>query len=467
MRKYILIFLLILTACMPLAPIPAGTPPPSPTPSAVFSVQVHPDGALYVGDQVSFEVFSPSAFEPDGKSVRVSLAGKLLDEKQFSPFGVGGRSQANFYWVWDTRGLQAGSYTLTFSLVPNGAQWEKTYNLRPASELPAAEAKAAWKSTESVCCTIHYISGTDSEKDLEALKTMLDAQAVDVEQRLGTKLNGKILFTFLPRTLGHGGFTADEIYVSYLRQNYAGGSTQMVAHHEMVHWFDNHLGGDLRPSILAEGLAVYLSGGHFKVEPLLPRGAALIEFGWYLPLRQLADSFYLSQHEIGYVEAASLISYLVSTYGWDAFNAFYRDIHTTPSGSQADAMDAALQVHFKISLEQLEKDFKAFLRNQTIDDGTRTDLRLTVAFYDTVRRYQREMDPSAYFLNAWLPNVPDMRQRGIVADFARHPDSEINRQIESMLVAGDAKLRAADYPGTETELRAVNLLLDLLAHFGK
>jgi hypothetical protein len=467
MRKYLILFLFFLSACLPLAPLPAGTPQPSATPSPVFSVRAHPDGTLYVGDQVSFEVFSPTKFEPAGKSIRISLADKVLDETSFAPFGVGNRNQANFYWVWDTRSLQVGNYTLTFTLLPEGERWQKAYTLRPASELPAVETKAVWKTTESVCCTIHYISNTDSEKDMEALKTMLDAQAVDVAQRMQTKLDGKIPFTFLPRTLGHGGFTSDEIYVSYLHQNYAGGATQQVSHHEMVHWFDSHWGGDMKPSMLAEGLAVYISGGHFKVEPILPRGAALIEFGWYVPLRRLADSFYLSQHEIGYAEAAALINYLVNTHGWEAFTAFYRDIHPVPSGSQADAVDAALKVHFNTSLEQLDKDFSDFLRQQSIDEATRSDLHLTVAFYDAVRRYQQQMDPSAYFLNAWLPDVPDMRKRGIVADYLRHPDSEINRQIEGMLVDGDARLRSGNYSAVETDIRGVNLLLDLLGSIGK
>ena len=468
MRKLIIVsLLLIFAACTPLPPIPAGTPAPSATPSSTFSVQTHPDGPLYVGDRVSFEVLSPSSFKPESKSIRISLADKSLDEKKFAPFGVGGRSQASFYWVWDTHGLQAGDYTLTFSLLPDGTHWNETIKLHPAAELPSGEVGAVWKETESVCCAIHYITGTDSEKDIETLKSMLDTQAADVELRMKAKFKGKIPFTFLPRTLGHGGFTSDGIYVSYLRQNYAGSTTQQVAHHEMVHWLDSQLGGGMRPTILTEGLAVYLSDGHFKVEPILPRAAAVIDLGWYIPLRQLSNSFYISQHEIGYIEAAALVSYLVSTYGWDEFNTFYRDIHPAASGSQADALEAALQAHFKVSFDQLEKNFTEALRQQKIDDATHSDLRLTVAFYDTVRRYQREMDPSAYFLNAWLPDVPSMREQGIVADFLRHPTTQAAQQIESLLVAGDASLRSANYKDAESNIRAVNFLLDLLERLKK
>ena len=178
-------------------------------------------------------------------------------------------------------------------------------------------------------------------------------------------------------------------------------------------------------------------------------------------MRELAGSFYLSQHEVGYIEDAALISYMVTTYGWDSFNGFYRDIQPVTPRSDAAAIDAALQKHLAISLDELEQNFISFLRKQTVDDSTRTDLRLTVAFYDAVRRYEYELDPSAYFLNAWLPDVSIMRQRNIVADFLRHPDSFLNRQIEALLVLGDANLRAAKYPAAEANIRTVNILLDL------
>jgi hypothetical protein len=235
----------------------------------------------------------------------------------------------------------------------------------------------------------------------------------------------------------------------------------------MVHWLDSQMGGRLRLSILQEGLAVYLSDGHFKVEPILPRAAALLDLGWYVPLRKLADSFYFSQHEVGYVEAAALIHYMVTTYGWKNFNTFYRGIQPALSGSEADALDIALQARFGLSLDQLEQNFIAFLRQQTVDDSVRTDIRLTVAFYDTVRRYQQELDPSAYFLSAWLPDVSAMRARSIVADFLRHPGSLFNRQIEILLVSGFANLRSANYTSTEADIRTVNRLLDLKKYLEK
>ena len=184
---------------------------------------------------------------------------------------------------------------------------------------------------------------------------------------------------------------------------------------------------------LAEGLAVYLVGGHFKPEPLRLRAAVLLpplpgcmptiqtiaarpdpaqvcSLGGYQPLSVLAGQFYTTQHEIGYLEAGALVDYMVRTYGWQAFSAFYRDIHPYPSGSQASAIQVALQKHFGVTLEELDQSFQADLSRQALDPRQVLDVRLSIEYYDAIRRYQQYYDPSAYFLTAWLPEASQMRR---------------------------------------------------------
>lgn len=444
----------------PPAPLPAGTPAPSPTPAAGFSIRIHPDGPLYVGDLVSFEVLAPDGFDPKDKVVLLEAGGQMLGEQAFRPFGIGGRSQATFSWVWDTAGLESGTHTLTFRLRPDEFSWEETLTLLPAADVPYPEPNARWESIPSDCCLIYYITGTDAHRDIETLAEMADSEALRVEARFGAQFDDQIPLTFLPRVLGHGGFAWDGLYVSYLDENYAGSTTRQVIHHEMVHWLDFRQEGDLRPSILVEGLAVYLSNGHFKEEPILPRAAALLELDWYIPLRELTDNFYPSQHEIGYLQAAALVAYLVETYGWERFDDFYRAIHPAPDGKQSTALENALQKHFGLTLESLESAFLDYLRSQPVDDSHRADARLTVAFYDTVRHYQQRYDPSAYFLTAWLPDIPEMRRRGIVADLLRRPREAVNLQIESLLIEADQALRAGEYGQAEAKLRVVMEMLE-------
>jgi len=467
----------------PFTPAPL---PPTPTPfrpslpaDQPFEVHLHPDGPLIVGDRVSLEVIAPPGADLKGYKVEARLdgaQGAMTGPVEFANFGIGARQQATMLWAWDTSGLEAGPHTLTFSILPDGPAWSETVSLQPQSAVPPPEPGAHWATAESECCIVHYITGTEAERDLPALLAMADQQARDISQKMGAEIKDKLPVTFMPRVLGHGGFTSNEVAVSYLDRNYAGSTAAFVLHHEMVHMLDSRLGGDLRPTILVEGLAVYLTGGHFKPEPLIPRAAALLPpasgcrnacgLGHYIPLASLADNFYLSQHETGYLEAGALIQYMVETWGWQAFSDFYRTIHPQTSGSQAQAIDVALQSHFGLTLAELEKRFLDRLRQEALTPEMVNDVRLTIDFYDTVRRYQQALDPSAYFLTAWLPDAGQMRDKGIVADYLRRPSAPENVALETLLTAADVALRAGDTIRAMQLLSAVNADLDIFTHRG-
>jgi hypothetical protein len=373
--------------------------------------------------------------------------------------------------VWNTSGLMVGDHALTFSIQPLGITWTHTVTLQSASNLPLPEPNAHWSSDESDSCLVYYITNTASGRDIQTLLEVCDEQAGDVSERLGIEFAQPVLVTLVPRVLGHGGFAKGEIYISYLDRNYAGSGVDMVMHHEMVHILDAQLGGDLRPRIFVEGVAVYLTGGHFKPEPLLPRAAVLLSpelrqdgFGLdeYLPLIPLADDFYNAQHEIGYLQAGALVEYMVDTWGWQAFSDFYRSIPENSNGEQSNSIDKALQTHFHISLTQLEDRFIDALLQQPVTQELYDDVRLTVAFYDTVRRYQHLFDPSAYFLTAWIPDGPDLRERDIVADYVRHPAAVENIALETLLASAEQNLRSGFYSAAEERVLAINSVLDAI-----
>jgi hypothetical protein len=470
MRRLLLILAVVLLAgCAAPAgnPVegtlsPTLSPVPSPTPDPQFLLNVHPDGPLYVGDQVSFEVITPTGFDTHEKRVEVRLGDQEIGTSGFSPYGIAGRQQATLWWAWDTSTLAPGAHKLTFTVLPDGPAWQQTIHLLPRDVLPVSEREAHWESLATQCCTLNYISGTDAARDIQELGKTADALAGRLSLMMPVHNDEKIPVVIMSRTLGHGGFTNGAIYVSYLDRNYAGSTFEMILQHEAVHWLDHELGGDLRPTLLLEGLAVYQTGGHFKPEALIPRAAALLSLNWYIPLRTLADSFYPSQHEIGYLEAGALVQYLVEIYGWEAFNNFYRDIHPAPSGLQSDAIDLALQTHFDLTLDQLESDFLELLRTQPVDLTRIEDVRLSIQFYDTVRRYQQLFDPSAYFQTAWLADASVMRQKNIVADYVRRPEGILNQYLENQLVEADVSLRSGDYTDTAQKLRALNVMLDIL-----
>ncbi len=446
----ILLIFLLFTSCEPARP----------TNEQGYEVVTHPDGPLYVGDRVSFEVLSPAG-ESVGEVVEASLDGEALASASFAPFGIGGRDQATFWWAWNTAGLEPGSYTVSFTL-GSGYSWEEEISLRPAGQVPPPEPEAAWASTTTECCVIYYITGTDAERDIAALSALADEKSDAVAAQMGADLQEHIPIIFMPRVIGHGGFAWDGVYISYLDENYVGNEMDMVLHHEFVHYYDDWIGGEYMPTILQEGLAVYLSGGHFKPEPLSPRAAALLELGWYLPLETLANDFYNQQHDIGYLEAAALIQYLYETYGPGAFMEFYRTIPLPDGKSDAQVLDEALSDQFGVSLADLESAFKNYLSSQPVTADIRTDLELSVAYFDTLRRYQSLLDPSAYFLTAWLPDGKAMRDMGIVADFTRRPRGWKNWLVEAMLLRVHDELFRGDYKATARTLDWTDWVLDAL-----
>ena len=459
---------------LPPTPTPSASPTPTDTPTAtptpippapVFQVEYHPDGPLYVGDVISISVLTPADAPLDGSNLSIQVPqpdGTLIGPQAFSGWGIAGRSQATFVWAWDTLGLEPGDATLTFTIQPQGYTFTDTVTLLPESALPPLQQDAHWVLTTNQCCNIYTISGTAAERDLTALTAMMDAQAEHAMQAMGASFSEPLTITLMPRLLGHGGFASSEIYVSYLDRNYAANSWEMVVHHEMIHVLDLRLGGDLRPSILAEGLAVYMSGGHYRPELLLPRAAALLPetLDWYIPLRELANDFYSFQHEIGYLQAGALVQYMVETYGWEAYSSFYRDIHPSTDGSHASALDTALYAHFGLSLEALEQAFITALQQQTGVETWREDVRLTVVYFDTLRRYQQLWDPSAYFRTAWLMDGPSMRERGIVADLLRHPSEPANLALEALLITASDHLVSGDFAQAEDILTVVNQVLE-------
>jgi hypothetical protein len=452
----------VTTTLFPTQPIIGATSTPPPVIEGPLPVYIHPDGGLYPGDQVSFELVAPDGVSMAGRTASIEIDDpnqSILGPQEFAPSGIAGRMQATFEWAWDTTGLSPGDYVADFSIQSGGPAWTETISLLPGSA-PAGQ----WASATNDCCSLLYITGTQAEQDLGKLLSMVDEQATSVSRQLGAEFEEPVSIVFLPRVLGHGGFADDAISISYLERNYAGSSSEIVLHHELVHKLDSQLGGDLRPAFFVEGLAVYLSGGHFKPEPLIPRAAALLEQGMYLPLAPLAERFYSSQHEIGYLEASALIEYMIERWGNDAFFAFYRDIHPVEgSASQAAAINAALLKHFQLSFGELENDFLQYLSKQPFEGRWEEDVRLSVRYYDTVRRYQQALDPSAYYMTAWLPDNKQMRERDIVADYLRHPASPENVAIETLLVAVNEQLNAGDYHRAGQLLDVVDAALQAAA----
>ncbi len=423
---------------------------------AGITVRYHPDGGLLSGDQVSIEVAVPSGFR--GKEVVIQLDQgtqglRTIATSALGPNASGGMT-AVFLWSWDTRGLTPGDYSLRFTISPDNQTWTEIVHLgEPPSGMPQT-----WQERDTECCRIHYISGTAAARDIDRLAQIVDERARIAAQQLGYSLTqtqnpGDLLdINLIPRVLGQGGFTGKEVIISYSDENYTAGELGIIIQHELIHRMDAALGGDYRPIVLVEGLAVYLTGGHYVPEPVVLQAAILTRDGGYLPLERLAEDFYSHQHEESYLEAASLVAYIVQTWGWDGFNQFYRDIHLSSGQTAGQAMDAALQRHFGISLQDLNLKLENWLIGQPVLPDMRNDLNTMIDFFDAVRNYQQEMDPSAYFRQVWLPDPAEMRKRGIVADYLRGPNDSLHHKLEAILKSAGQSWKNGQYLQTLEDL---------------
>ena len=461
-------------AASPSAPVAPTVALPSATPAGPEAcafqlspddVILHPSPYLYSGDQVSAQVVIDSPC-PAWRAATVALYAESrtaapLGSVRPGPYGLGGRWEATFTWVWDTQNL-VGPQTLIVEARPeNGVAPTSlltlTVELLPASARPAPEALARWEARESACCVIHYLAGTAAARDIDALLADAETARRMVEGRLGVTWDRPIDFTLLSRLLGHGGFASSSIALTYIDRNPAGTDLLTLFTHEQTHVLDAQL-TDARPALLAEGLAVYVAGGHFKPnEDLTQRAAALLALGRYVPLGVLADNFYPAQHETGYLEGGALITYLVQTYGWERFRQLYSSFEPGPDRQM---LDTALQAQYGKDLAGVEADWLAALQAQPAAPEVVADVRLTIALYDTLRRYQRLNDPAAHFLTAWVPDPATAIRRGVTADYVRVPASAENVALETMLAAAARALAAGQLDRAELLLGAVNAVLD-------
>jgi len=458
---------------LPTRVAPAATSTPwraTPTPAkGVYvlrpdQVFLRPDPLLYTGDVVSFILDAddaPASWQE--ARVRVFHRGTQIAEGQIGRFGIGERARATLIWAWETRDL-TGEQELVFSVTPandrsagGAATLTMTVNLHASNERPQPEPLARWAQTESACCIFHYLTGTAAARDIEQIKTDADRAFERVRSVLGVTQEKKVVFNMLSRLLGHGGFASDEISLTYIDRNPVGNRLGNIFTHEGTHVLDRQL-ARAKPILLTEGLAVYVAGGHFKPEDLELRAAALLKWGRYLPLAELADNFYPSQHEIGYLEGGAFINYLVGRYGLDQFKKFYGSFQNASSDSQM--LNAALRRTYGQTLAELEAEMLAKLRALDVPAEQVDDLRLTVELFDTLRRYQQLNDPAAYFLTTWLPNGTEARRRQIVADFVRHPTAPENIALEAMLADANRALEQGEFDTTEALLTSVNRVLD-------
>ncbi len=463
-----------------LTPPPTATPPPPPTapaaPTRDLSISAddlyfYPVPYLVDGDQVTIQVipYVPDVVRWEDVTVHLYLNGEELANNSLVWRNIAARPEALFEWVWDTTGL-AGEHEFLVVLDqdgriqlgdenPDNNQASLTLTVQPERARTTSEANAAWVIAENSCCRVHAVTGTAAYRDLPDLLNLLDSAVQQASAQLSEPLQRKIEVYFIDRVIGQGGYAGSSIVISYLDRQYNGQGLYETLVHEAVHVIDRQF-APRRISFLAEGVAVWATGGHYKPEDLATRSAALLHMGEYVPLSLLVNDFYPVQHEIGYLQAGGFVKYLVDTYGWSRFREFYSDVTLEDALTPVDALDLNLQLYYNKTLAEMEAEWLAYLGEVAWEETAVIDLATSIRYYDVMRDYQARYDPTAHFLTAWLPYPQDVRDRGNPADLTRRPRADVNIALEAMLASADLALRAADYSRANVLLDSVVRVLD-------
>lgn len=451
-------------------PAPTTTPEPTAVSESGFSIFLHPNAPLYAGDWVSVELAGSTVSAGDTVTVRLdALQGAPIGQATFYSDPTDGRIETSLPWIWNTTGAP-GTHILYFTVAPaNSTSGGETLLTEPVTILPDAsrpenEVGAVWKSASSACCTFHYISGTETERDLPGLIDQTEAALADLETRFGPAKE-QVPIDLLSKVVGQGGFTTDEVAISYLDRSYPAIDYSAVIEHELSHWMLAQAlpKNKSEPLFLNEGMAVYLVGGHYHHgEPLQAEAAALLADGEYIPFAGLVDTFYLQQHEIGYVEAGAFMQYLAGTYGWDRVLAMLLDPADTAEPEAA--LNSMLRAHFGKGAAEMEADWNASLRALPADPTAEQAVDFSIRFYGAVREYQQLFDPSAYFVHMWIPSLSHARERNIVTDYLRHPNSPDAAGLEMLFETAAELTNDGNFRAANATLADIQSVLDFAAN---
>lgn len=434
-------------------------------------VVLHPSPTIYAGDKVTFQLlpFVPESIAVDSVLATIQVDGVPVASGPLERRNWNGQAEGVYEWAWDTTNLQGDHEVrviLDESDVLQLGDEDPANNVivLPATVVaatlrPEAEAAAEWITAETGCCVVHVVSETAAARDFDLLLDELQRSVQAASNKLTVTPTRKLEVYFIDRVVGQGGFAGSDMVVSYVDRPYAGGNLHELLVHEATHVLDQEF-APRRIAPLAEGLAVWAAGGHYKPEDLKMRSAALLQLGQSIPLAQLFNDFYPIQHEIGYLEAAGFVSFLIDRGGWPLFREFYANVTSDDAATLAEAVDVNLQQYYGANLTQLEAEWITTLQGLSPSAADLDDLSTTIRYYNVMRRYQQAYDPTAYFLTAWLPHPSAVREQGNPADLSRRPKEEINIVLELMLEAAGRAQLAGDFGRANVLLDSVERTLD-------
>ena len=446
----------------PSAPLPETTQAAQ-TPEEEMSqlipagdVYAYPGPEHYAGDVLTFAIPTDNGFPEGTFHVSMSLdnAEPREVEAHYSFF-----RQVIVPGALDTADLM-GRHTLRFSTSDGLLGETYSFEVLPSDQRPVNEKSAAWMLQETDCCVFHFLSDTAAARDIDFIAENFQQGANDFEAWMGKELNAKMNVYLLDRMLNNGGFGGGgTLFISYTDRYFGptvgSAGLQTLARHEFSHaagiGFEN-AGDGLDYNY--EGLAVYVAGGHYKPEPLAQRGAALYDLGHYAPVSE-----FIPQHELSYLHAALILSYIEDTYGQEKLWEFLNADDDAPDEQWLPVGDA-VQIALGIPLAEFDDGFRAWLEKN--EPGTQLeDLRLTIELQDARREYQTMYAPQPLFL---IMDVPDMVIDIILSPenrslWLREPHAPANIALELLIANAQRAILSGAYPEAERLIETIKSVI--------
>ena len=381
-------------------------------------------------------------------SCRLDLAQEAATRPLTSTHGL------DYWWlVRDT----AGETVRAGGSVPLGPALQVL--VAPPAPEPAG-LDATWIISLTGHFRLHYLAGSAAERDRFQIGAMAEGALDHIRSRLDMEFDGQMSIYLVPRVFWQGGAAyGDKVQlISYLDRNYTGVETWSYFTHEGTHALAQDLlqpkeDGGGPDGVLVEGLAVWVSGGHYRREPLDAWAAVVAASDDYLPLEDLrAGPFYDYQHETSYLEGASFVKFLVENYGLQPL----KELYGRAIGQDAHDKALVLELYGK-GYGELEAEWLDYLAGLEPTPQQVEAWQLKVRSFELMRRYETEMDPDARTLP---PGPPPEWTSDTYKIFATRAGAPLNVVLETALIAAQERLHGGDLDGARLLLDDIEAALD-------
>jgi hypothetical protein len=332
--------------------------------------------------------------------------------------------------------------------------------IAPPSPEPAG-IEPTWVISQTEHFRFYYLAGSAAERDRHQIGGLAESALDQIESALETEFDGQMSIYLVPRVFWQGGaaYGNKVQLISYLDRNYTGVEIWSYFTHEGTHALAQDLlqpkeeDGGGPDGVLVEGLAVWVSGGHYRLEPLDAWAAVVAASDDYIPLADLrAGPFYDYQHETSYLEGASFVKYLVENYGLERFKELY-GLATGKAAHDGLLVDRL----YGRGYDELEAEWLDYLAGLEPTPQQADTWQLTVRSFEVMRRYQTDLDPDARILPSLAPTEWTSDTYKIFTTRLAEP---VNLVLETALIAAQERLHGGDLEGARLLLDDIEVALD-------